>query len=571
MTPVYFDGCLGQLHEAPGDVAVIMCGAPGYEQLCAQRGWRLLADMLAGKGYPTLRFDWRGCGDSLGDDLEPARVASWRRNLEQAIAFARGALAPRKIIVVGLRFGATLAADVAATMGGVDGLALIDPGNGRRYGRELAGLARTMAPVDPDVTDDGVIVGGFHYTAETLREMAGIDPRAATQAPAARALILSPGGRADIDAIATNWRALGCDVDTMTMEGLVDWLAEPTFSVTPREALDGVVAWVARYFESHARVATPAPPPARLDGDGFVETPILFGASNHLFGVLCEPIGVRRDGRVTLFLNAGANPHIGWARMNVDAARRLARAGKPSLRMDVAGLGDSAPEPGRRAQVIYDLAVTADLGAAIDRLKALGYDDVMIVGLCSGAHAAFHCALADARVSGVVMVNLKKFIWRDDYSLALAAREEYRSSGAYWRDALKPGTYLRVLRGEVDLRGIGREIGRRVGRLGGRLVLEASRLVREGDDETARVRRWFRQLSERGARVLLVYSADDSGFDELKAHMGAGARRLRKLRGFGLAILEKADHNLTQRAPRARLNELVLALLNEAAPPRVGP
>ena len=71
--------------------------------------------------------------------------------------------------------------------------------------------------------------------------------------------------------------------------------------------------------------------------------------------------------------------------------------------------------------------------------------------------------------------------------------------------------------------------------------------------------------------MLLVYSADDSGFDELKAHMGAGARRLRALRGFGLAILEKADHNLTQRAPRARLTELTLHLLNEGAPPRVGP
>ena len=571
MTPVYFDGCLGQLHEASGDVAIIMCGAPGYEQLCAQRGWRLLADMLASKGYPTLRFDWRGCGDSLGDDLEPARVAAWRANLDQAIAFVRRALAPRQIILIGLRFGATLAADVAAMRGDIDGLALIDPGNGRRYGRELAGLARTMAPLHPDHTDDGVIVGGFQYTAETLRDMATIDPRAATKAPAARALILSPGGRADIDAIATNWRALGCDVDTMTMEGLVDWLAEPTFSVTPQAALDGVVAWVCAHFEKSDAAPMPAPPPARLEGDGFVETPILFGARADLFGVLCEPAGGKRDGQITLFLNAGANPHIGWARMNVEAARRLAREGKPSLRMDVAGLGDSAPEPGRRAQVIYDLAVTADLSAAIDRLLTLGYDRFVIAGLCSGAHAAFQCALADARVGGVVMVNLNKFIWRDDYSLALAAREEYRSSGAYWRDALKPGTYLRVLRGEVDLRGIGREIGRRVGRLAGRLALEASRLVREGDDETARVRRWFRQLSDRGARVLLVYSDDDSGFDELKAHMGAGARRLRSLRGFGLAILEKADHNLTQRAPRARLNDLTLALLNEHDAPRTAP
>ena len=211
MTPVSFDGCLGLLHEADGGAAVVMCGAPGFEQLCAHRGWRELADALAARGFPTLRFDWRGCGDSLGGDGDPARVAAWEESLELALAFARKTLRPRRIVLVGLRFGATLAASVAARDRGVDGLALLAPAiSGRLHGRELAGLARVMAPLSPDTVEDGLSVAGFRASQETLEAMKAYDLRTLEARPADRAILFAPDGQAGAAEAAEHWRALGC-------------------------------------------------------------------------------------------------------------------------------------------------------------------------------------------------------------------------------------------------------------------------------------------------------------------------------------------------------------------------
>ncbi len=568
MTPVSFGGCLGYLHDAAGDTAIIMCGAPGFEQLCAQKGWRELADLLAARGYPTLRFDWNGCGDSLGGDEDPARIAAWEESLRQALRFARAQLKPRRVVLVGLRLGATLAADLAARIKEIDGLALLAPAvSGRMYARELAGLASVMAPLSPDTPGDGLSVAGFRVTAETLDAMKTIDLRKLPTAPAPRALILSPDGQMGINETIERWRALGCDAEIETFAGHAEWLAEPTFSKSPGAAFNLIADWIAAHFEfapSPARGASA--PDARLDGEHFTETPMAFGGAASLHGVLCEPRGRARAGVAAIFVNAGANPRVGWARMNVDGARELAADGFASLRMDVAGLGDSPPAPGRDAQVMYDLALRADVGSAIDALEQAGYSRFVVIGLCSGAHTAFHAAVADPRIGGVVMANLQKFIWRDDYSLAMAVRQAYRSTGSYQRGALRLATYKRLWRGEIDARGIAGEIGRRIGRIAVARWNAIASVARGGDDETTRVRRWFRQLSARGARVLLVYSADDGGLDELALHFGSGGHRLRSMSGVEIDMIENADHNLTQRAARSKLFARLAPFLRSIEP-----
>lgn len=559
MTPVSFDGHAGFLHEASGDTAVVMCGATGFEHLAAHRGWRALAERFATRGFPALRFDWNGSGDSLGEESDPDRLTAWSHSLDAAIAFTRDTLAPKRIILVGLRFGATLAAEKAARLGDIDALILLAPAiSGRLYGRELVGLAKVMTPKTPDVVADGVSIGGFPVSARTLDDMKALDLRKLTSRPAARALLLAPDGQMGVEEAASLWRAIGCETDSVAFDGATEWLAEPTFSRIPETTFDEIVAWTAARFEPTPATARPATPAnAPLGTDQFTETPMMFGESGKLFGMLCRPTTPGHDGACAILLNAGANSHIGWARMNVEFARKLAASGIASLRIDVAGLGDSAPVAGRNPQIMYDLAPREDVGAAIDVLAGQGFSHHVLIGLCSGAHTAFHTALADARVDAAVMVNLQKFIWRDDYSLAVAVSQAYRATSAYQRGAWRLETYKRLWRGEIDARGIALELGRRMARMTAARVRDIGRLFGEGGDETSLVRRCFRTLDARGARLLLVYSADDGGLDELALHMGAGGRRLRALQGVEIAIIEGADHNLSQQAAREKLFELM--------------
>ena len=68
MWPVSFAGCFGWLHTGAAsggsDTAAVLCQGIGRDASTAHRSFRKLADHLAASGVPTLRFDYRGTGDS---------------------------------------------------------------------------------------------------------------------------------------------------------------------------------------------------------------------------------------------------------------------------------------------------------------------------------------------------------------------------------------------------------------------------------------------------------------------------------------------------------------------------
>lgn len=104
-----------------------------------------------------------------------------------------------------------------------------------------------------------------------------------------------------------------------------------------------------------------------------------------------------------VLLNAGVIHRIGPHRINVKLARRLAKAGIPSVRLDLSGLGDSRRAGGTDAMLVQ---VSKDIRCALDALATrTGVQRFVIVGICSGAEYGYQYAEHDARVAGVVMVD----------------------------------------------------------------------------------------------------------------------------------------------------------------------
>ena len=66
-----------------------------------------------------------------------------------------------------------------------------------------------------------------------------------------------------------------------------------------------------------------------------------FGPNETLTGVFTVPEAINTQRPVVLILNAGITHRCGPFRLHVDIARRLARAGFATMRMDLSGLGDS--------------------------------------------------------------------------------------------------------------------------------------------------------------------------------------------------------------------------------------
>ena len=78
-------------------------------------------------GFPVLRFDPDGTGDSAGSDEDPGRVRAWIDSLKTAVLEVQGLSGATEVSLLGLRLGAALAVLAATELGGVASLVLWAP------------------------------------------------------------------------------------------------------------------------------------------------------------------------------------------------------------------------------------------------------------------------------------------------------------------------------------------------------------------------------------------------------------------------------------------------------------
>ena len=555
MTPLYFGDCFGWLHPANGGRGAVICGAHGIEELCTHRFMRHLADELAAAGMPTLRFDYHGTGDSLGSDADPDRVQQWLASIQQAVECLKIATGVSEVVLVGFRLGSLLATQLAIQRSDIAMLALLGPvASGKSYLREMKALGliigqttRAAPPgvIAPDVDD--VVVAGFTITAATKDELQKIDLLTAQRAPAPRVLITGRPNAAADERLAQHLSSLGCQVKQAVLPGSAELQWDTSFATLPSDAFTAVVRWLAQDLPAPRVSVTAYQPVTDLRSSEWHEQPVSFGPEQRLFGIRCEPLSPRDQyqDKLILFVNHGSNPHTGWARMYVTLARRFATVGIASLRMDISGMGDSPAHPHYAENQLYARHSQIDVYAALDWSQQASYESIILIGHCAGAYLSFYSALRDVRVSKLVMLNLQRFFWARGELLESASKQTYHSSGWYWTVIRDPQMWRRLLTGKVNASGIALALVRRLFQRGysGVVGLLGPLLGTEG--LSGKVVRWLRELSSRGTRVLLVYSSQDGGLDEIAEHTGANGKKVRKLANVKFHIIEGADHNLT--------------------------
>lgn len=122
---------LGFHHAAVGKAkptAVLCCQPAPQEYMRTYRAVKNLADDLSRSGMHVMRFDWSGTGDSAGR-LRDARLETWQQDLAVAAEELLDLSGARKLAIVGLRLGASIAALACAQARPVvtDTLVLWDP------------------------------------------------------------------------------------------------------------------------------------------------------------------------------------------------------------------------------------------------------------------------------------------------------------------------------------------------------------------------------------------------------------------------------------------------------------
>ncbi len=569
--PLYFSGCFGWLHVPrplrAGLRGVILCAPLGDEGLGTYRGWRGLADRLAGCGMPVLRFDYPAGGDSLLAEGEAPGLRPWLDSILDAARHLRDCLGVAQVAVCGLRMGATLAALAAAEAGAVRIVALAPFATGRAYVRELRASARMLAAiwqVPAAIEQDGWFEAmGVRWDAQTRREMEAIDLLGVEERPAEAALVLAPMETiAALEKLAERWRGLGCATVVEPVSDLEAYLQESSMAVAPQSTFDRIVGWLAEgapeTSPGAAAFTLTAPEPARV-GDAY-EQPVRFGRNGRGFGIWCKPsVPTDREDPTVVILNTTLNPRFGNSRMAVTLARSLATQGIGSLRIDNVGSGDSMSEPNELAHP-YAVENTDMVRSALDWVAAREQGPLVLFGLCSGAYTAFHVAVEDPRIRAVILVNMQKIIWSAGMSLKVIQQGTLRSG--YYLERLGQGmAWKRLVRGDVAVRRIGGELVRRAAR--GLINSAQARLGRHafGNTASAKVWRWFDDLNKRRVTVLMLLGGHDPARDEVEIYFGPEGRRLHIYPAVDLKVIPGIDHSLSTVTMRRQVIDQVRATL----------
>lgn len=525
--------------------AVVLCPTFGAEGLATHRGLYDLAERCAAAGMPALRLDFPGGEDP--DAPRPDRLAACRRLIQDAADWLLRHAGASEVALCGLRLGALLAAQAAAERpGSCAALALLAPvASGRAYLRQLVLTADAAAQPAPG--GDRLEAGGEIFHPVEREELSRADLLAAARAARPGRLLLLGGS----PALAERLRG-AAPLVALPFEGAARFFAMSHLSRLPCGDFARVAAWLAEGAPEPA-AATAVPASAELEPvPGVVEGALRFGPDGGLVGVLCGPRQSRWRRTGVLLLNTGANPRDGVGRLGARLAYRLAALGIGSLRIDAAGVGDSDPLPGAVDPAappdMFDARTVRDAAAGLDALlgegAARGISQVMVLGICAGADAAFRLALEDARVRGIALFNLPAFNRADGGAAALDGGPPPAERPLLRR----PRMLLRRLRAKADM------------------ALAALSGRDPGLDPACG---WMRRLTGRGTQVLLAYSQGDRGLRELRAHFGRGGRALAGVPQVRRVLLDGICHALTPRAMQdqalALVEQQVLALDGAAA------
>jgi pimeloyl-ACP methyl ester carboxylesterase len=553
---------------------LVICSPFGQEDLGAHRTIRFLACAAAEQGTPTLRFDYDGCGDSAGDDLDPDRLARWLGSVDSAIDELRRRARVDSVCLLGVRIGALLASLAAAKRDDVSSLIAISPVvSGRAFVREWTalGLLREWKTAsaggdaetpDRPANNASTEAAGYVMTKATRDELARIDLMQ-TPPGAAEILIIDRDDLPRRERWAKHLAANGAQVKHEVLPGYLGMVSEPHKCQVPQAIVSRVLAWLSREGQQRslapmAELVSDRCAPAKVS-PSVRETPLQLDDGGLQFGIVTEPWSGAAPGntrRALLLINAGACRHIGSNRTYVPLARHFAAQGWTVLRVDISGIGDSDPHDGEPENAPYTSLALRDIATWLAFLRQRGMTECHLLGVCSGAYHGFKAAVAGLGLTSVLSVNPLVFFWHDGMPLDPPSPfSEHR----VLRRMVDQARWRKLLSGEMRLAHVLRILARRsFGRIKNMLRGAARTIgIRLPDDVVTELR----EVQRHGVKLHFVFADDDPGFRILQEQGGAAVRRMQRNGVLSIRILDETDHTFSTRSARRALQSEVEAQL----------
>lgn len=566
-------------------VGVVLSSSIGIEALWGYSALIQWANALAAIGVPCLRFDPPGSGDSDGTFLSDGVMSRWLSAFSEAANQLR-AEGVTDVVLAGVRLGALVAAAAALPSRSRHLIAWAPYASGRAMMREMASFDQlfrhSIGPDDTAATPPpGAIDGaGSRFGTEFVRDLEALRVQDIALPPAARVLVIPrddvPGGSQFSDA----FQLAGANVAVRLAAGFASAHDVPEHRKIPTEVFQASFRWIEEEFPKQSdTILAPAPDPSDdgpvahvrgwKDEHRSAEREVRFGDCRRLVGILAEPIDGLVRGPGVLFINSGLIHHVGHHRQWLELARRWASLGVPSLRIDLGGIAGSAPPDGEAINRPYPAWAVDNIAAAIARLRSVPgvSHDVVLVGLCAGAHNSFHAARRLPGIRAIVMIDPINYYMMDSDPLKSAEWEaEWKTHAEYeWYTSRlsDPEAWQKLFSGKVNVLFITKVLLRKTLAVvsAWATILLPSAIATRFTGQRGDLGGDLTRIVERGTAVHMIFAGNAPGLWYLRMYARRALRALPATGRFTLHIGDGADHTFSRWGWRRWLNDTITDLL----------
>ncbi len=252
MTALFFGPSAQQLYGVlespaarPRKTGVLLLYPGVQEYMRAHWAFRSLAGGLAARGFPVLRFDYRGTGDSSGEP-ESTTFEACVDDARVAAEELRDAGMVQEVAMIGMRLGAAIALRAATKLAYVRRVSLWNPVvSGRDYLVELEQMDRALRlQLLHPLRAPGGELAGYRFPSAVRESIERVDLRDEPNAPRAKRVAIFTEEMASHEAtraLATALERAGHAVESHAMKSS-EPQAFPDAALLAQEAIRTLVA-----------------------------------------------------------------------------------------------------------------------------------------------------------------------------------------------------------------------------------------------------------------------------------------------------------------------------------------
>lgn len=559
-------------HPASGETrhnqGIVLCNTFGSEAMLLHPAYQHSAQQWSRAGFPCLRFDYPGTGDSGGDPRDSNRLKAWLASIHCAVDSLKQIASVDEINLFGVLLGASLATQAAQERTDIRGLILWAPYLSGKNFLRAAKMQESVITANPAKLrsrrwqDGDSEAFGFLIVRDFAEHLQKLDLKNLTKNLVQRACVFVRDANSNEAKFAAALRDSGVTV-SLEERVLCDINEILEKMELPHAIIREVEEWLKNdsnppidaSFLTHDEENSKCPFPQRVElrddkGRCWFEQGIFADAEFSLFGVLSAPAVPSINNNIGVILvNGGANHRVGINRNYTEWSRGWAAKGFTVLRLDVRGLGDSPARSDEQRNSLYLDSTIDDIEATIQYLKRnAGVKSIVLLGLCAGAYQCLRYAVERKGLDGLVLINPLRFQKPQNAADGIqkkASYEQFADNVSFFSHAYffaNPFNWRQLIRWRRrSLNLLTGAIKRLPETLPSLLRMKESRIDNSQKDVLLQQ---LQDLASSGTDILLLCSTDETILPLLKVALSKGMKTLKRTGKFHFYEMHNTNHIL---------------------------